>query len=69
MIENNKRWESVGARKKPSFRDVYQDVLFAVGHDVTPKVNVMPYLGFFVDDIPHSARSAYLGAWISWKIK
>lgn len=68
MIESNKRWESVNG-KKPSFKDIYQDVLLGVGHDVTPTVNVMPYVGFFIDDIPHSMRSAYLGAWISWKIK
>ncbi len=69
MIENNKRWESIGDRKKPSFRDIYQDVMVGASHDITPTVNVMPYLGLFVNDIPLSTRSAYLGAWISWKIK
>lgn len=69
MIENNKRWESIGDRKKPSFRDIYQDIMVGASHDVTPTVNVMPYLGVFVDDIPISMESAYLGAWISWKIK
>ncbi len=68
MWENNKRWKSVNG-KNPVFKDVYQDVMLAVGHDVTPKVNVMPYIGYFVNDIPLSMRSAYLGAWVSWKIK
>ncbi len=69
MIENNKRSKSIGERKEPSFRDIYQDVMAGVAHDVTPTVNIMPYLGFFVDDIPLSSRSAYIGAWVSWKIK
>lgn len=68
MIENNKRWESVNG-KKPAYKDIYQDVLLGVSQDVTKTVNVTPYVGFFIDDIPHSMRSAYLGAWISWKIK
>ena len=68
MIENNKRWKSVNG-KDPVFKDVYQDIMFGVAHDVTPRMNVMPYLGFFVDDIPHSSRSAYIGAWVSYKIK
>ncbi len=69
MIENNKRDEDIGLRQKPNYRDVYQDVMLAVGRDVTPTLNIMPYLGVFVDDIPLSMRSAYLGAWFSWKIK
>lgn len=68
MIENNKRWESING-KKPVFKDYYQDALLAVGHDITPTVNLMPYVGVFVNDVPLSMRSAYLGAWISWKIK
>ncbi len=69
MIENNKRSKNIGDRKEPSFRDIYQDVMVGVAHDVTPTLNIMPYVGYFVDDIPLSMRSAYLGAWISYKIK
>jgi hypothetical protein len=68
MLENNKRWKSIN-NKEPVYKDVYQDMMFAVGHQITPAVSLMPYLGVFVDDVPLSMRSTYLGAWISWSIK
>ncbi len=68
ILENNKRWESING-KKPVFKDQWQSLMFAVGQDVTPKLNVMPYLTVFVNDVPVSMRSALIGAWISYKIK
>jgi hypothetical protein len=68
MSENNKRWEAVN-NKPPVFKDVYQDMFTGIAHDFTDRLNVMPYIGVFVDDIPLSMRSAYLGAWISYRIK
>lgn len=68
MIENNKRWESVNG-KKPVFKDIYQDIMLGVSQDITDRFNIMPYLGVFVDDVPLSTRSAYIGSWISYKIK
>ena len=68
MWENNKRWESVNG-KKPVFKDVWQNVMIGVNHDVTKKFNIFPYLGVFVDDGPITDKSAWLGAWISYQIK
>ncbi len=68
MLENNKRWESING-KKPVFKDVWQEVQVGVAQDITSKLNVMPYLGVFVNDVPLSMRSTYVGAWISYKIK
>lgn len=68
MIENNKRWESING-KKPVYKDVWQDVMLSVAQDVTPRMNVMPYVGLYVNDVPLSMQSAYIGAWISYKIK
>lgn len=69
MIENNKRWHTIGDRKKVAFRDIYQDTFVGVAHDFTDRLNIMPYVGMFVDDIPLSMESAYVGAWISYRIK
>ncbi len=69
MIENNKRFNSIGDRKKPTFKDIYQDTFIGVAHDFTDRLNIMPYVGMFVDDIPYSMESAYVGAWISYRIK
>jgi len=68
ILENNKRWESVNG-KPPVFKDSWQTAMLAVGQDITPKLNVMPYVTVFVNDIPLSMRSAFIGAWISYKIK
>lgn len=68
ILENNKRWESING-KPPVFKDYWQTLMFAVGQDVTSRLNVMPYLTVFVDDVPLSTRSAFIGAWISYKIK
>jgi hypothetical protein len=68
ILENNKRWESING-KTPVFKDYWQSAMLAVGQDITPRLNVMPYLTVFVNDIPLSMRSAFIGAWISYKIK
>ena len=68
MIENNKRWKTVNG-KSPVFKDYYQDVMIAFGRDLTDRLSVMPYLGYFVDQVPHSMQNAYIGSWISYKIK
>lgn len=68
ILENNKRWESIND-KPPVFKDFWQSMMLGVAHDVTPKLNVMPYLTVFVNDVPLSTRSAFIGAWISYKIK
>lgn len=68
IIENNKRRKSVNG-KDPVFKDYYQDIMIGINKDVTKKFNIFPYIGIFVDDVPLSNKSAYLGAWISYTIK
>ncbi len=70
MIENNKRWEAIGKKKSPVFKDIWQNVFVGVSHDVTPKFNVFPFVGIFPDDPDGlSNKSVSLGAWISYQIK
>ncbi|MFY7993894.1 MAG: hypothetical protein ACOVP4_11420 [Bacteriovoracaceae bacterium] len=68
ILENNRRWESING-KKPVYKDYWQNIMLAVGHQVTPKLNIMPYIATYVNDIPLSMRSAWFGAWISYAIK
>ncbi len=68
MLENNKRWESING-KKPSYRNVWQNAYVGIGHDLTPKLNIYPYLSAFVNDVPFSMRSFWTGIWISYTIK
>ncbi len=68
MFENNKRWESING-KKPVYYDVWQNAYIGIGKDITPKLNVYPYISAFVNDVPFSMRSFWAGAWISYSIK
>lgn len=68
MIENNKRWKSING-KDPVYYNVWQNAFIGVAKDVTPKLNVFPYISAFVNDVPFSMRSFWLGAWISYTIK
>ena len=68
MLENNKRRESING-KKPSYRNVWQNAYIGVAKDITPKLNVYPYISAFVNDVPFSMKSAWLGMWVSYSIK
>jgi len=68
MLENNKRWESING-KKPVYYDVWQNAYIGVGKDLTPKLNVYPYISAFVNDVPFSMRSFWGGLWVSYTIK
>jgi hypothetical protein len=68
MYENFRRQESVN-NLKPLFLDKWQNVMAGVSHDITPKFNIFPYLGVFVNDGPITDKSMWLGAWISYQIK
>lgn len=68
IVENNRRWESING-KKPSYRNVMQNAMIGVAKDITPKLNVYPYLAGYVNDVPFSMRSLYGGMWISYTIK
>jgi hypothetical protein len=68
MIENNKRWESING-KKPVYYNVWQNAYVGVAKDITPKLNLFPYISAFVNDVPFSMRSVWAGMWISYTIK
>jgi hypothetical protein len=68
MIENNRRWKSLN-NKEPVYRDVWQNFYVGVAKDITPKLNIFPYISAFVNDVPFSTRSLWAGAWISYAIK
>lgn len=68
MLENQRRWKSING-KKPVFEDVWQNAYAGYSKDITPKFNVMPFISCFVNDVPISNRSFWLGAWISYQIK
>lgn len=68
MIENNRRWESLN-NKEPVYKDVWQNAYIGVAKDITPSLNVFPFISAFVNDIPFSGRSAWVGLWVSYTIK
>lgn len=68
MLENDRRWKSLNG-KVPVFQDYWQNVFAGYSKDITPKFNVFPYIGAFVNDVPFSSQSFWAGAWISYQIK
>lgn len=73
IFENDRRHPSLTStadgKANPLYKDYWQNVMLAVGHDVTPKLNIMPYIATYVNDVRLSTRSAWFGAWISYSIK
>lgn len=74
MLENRRRWKGIqsasrGFDQKPYFEDVWQSLMFGVNKDITPKLNIFPYVTTFVNDVPFSTKSFFLGAWVSYQIK
>lgn len=68
IIENDRRWKSING-KEPVFKDYWQNIMLGVNKDITSKLNIFPYVSVFVDDVPISSKSFWLGAWISYQIK
>lgn len=68
IVENNKRWKSING-KSPVYYSVWQNAYIGIGKDITPKLNIYPYISAFVNDIPFSMRSVWGGMWISYTIK
>ena len=68
MLENNKRWKSING-KNPSYRNVWQNAYIGIAKDITPKLNVYPFISAFVNDVPFSTQSFWLGLWVSYQIK
>jgi hypothetical protein len=68
FLENNKRLKSING-KNPSYRNVWQNAYIGIAKDITPKLNVFPYISAFVNDVPFSTQSVWLGLWVSYQIK
>ena len=68
MLQNTRRWDSINGQS-PSYRNRWQNAYIGVGKDITPKLNVYPYISAFVNDVPFSMRSFWTGAWISYTFK
>lgn len=68
MLENSRRWESVNG-KNPVFKDVWQNAYIGYGRDLTPKLNVFPFVSVFVNDRPVTDKSVWFGAQVSYSIK
>lgn len=68
FIENNKRYKSINGLE-PHYTDVWQNLMVGIGHDVTDKLNVLPFIAAYVNDVPFSTESMWLGAWVSYQIK
>ena len=68
MLENNKRNKSING-KNPVYKNMWQNAYIGVGKDITPKLNVYPYISAFVNDVPFSMRSLWTGLWVSYTIK
>jgi hypothetical protein len=68
IMETDRRAKPQGDRD-PVFTDRWQNVLVGYGRDFTKKLNVMPFVGCFVNDKPITDKSLWAGAWISYSIK
>jgi hypothetical protein len=68
MLENTNRWQSING-KTANYKNVWQNAYIGVAKDVTPKLNLYPFISSWVNDVPYSIRSFWLGMWISYQIK
>jgi hypothetical protein len=68
FLENSRNWKSING-KDPIYKDNWQNFMVGVSHDITPKLNVLPFVSTFIADHSYGMKSYWLGAWISYSIK
>ena len=68
MLQNSNRRESING-KSPVYLDRWQNAYIGIAKDITPKLNVFPFISAFVNDVPFSMQSFWGGLWVSYKIK
>ena len=68
FLENNKNFKSING-KDPHYVDTWQNFMVGVAHDVTPKLNVMPFISSYINDVPYSTQSLWAGLWVAYQIK
>lgn len=71
FLENRKNLKSQNG-KDPIFKNYWETAMFSVSKDVTPKLNLMPYVNYMLNN-PKGANKPLentgFGAWISYQIK
>jgi hypothetical protein len=68
IVENSRRWKSIGKHQEPEFRNYYQNTFVGLSHDINAKFNIFPFLGCILDR-RIDEKSLWVGAWISYQIK
>lgn len=69
--ENRKNLKSQNG-KSPNFKGYWNNVMVGLGKDITPKMNIMPFLGYMTDADKIQQRPldpAWFGFWLSYQIK
>jgi hypothetical protein len=69
--ENRERLKSQNGLKH-NFQEYWQDVFVGWNKDITPKLNVFPFVGYLLDTTFGADRpldATYLGAWVSYQFK
>lgn len=70
-MENRRNLKSQNG-KDPLFQKYWETVMVSVGKDVTPKLNVMPYLNYHLNNPKGADKpldNAGVGFWVSYQIK
>jgi hypothetical protein len=68
MLQNNNRRESINGLS-PVYKDLWQNAYIGVAKDITPKMNVFPFISAFVNDPKFGMQSFWAGLWVSYQIK
>jgi hypothetical protein len=68
ITETDRRGKPADERD-PVWKDSWQNVTVGYNRDINSKLNLFPFVGVFVNDVPLTDKSVWLGAWISYKIK
>ncbi|MGE3609882.1 MAG: hypothetical protein AB7I27_09885 [Bacteriovoracaceae bacterium] len=70
QMQNDKKLGTKTVRK------YYEDVMFAISKDITPKLNFMPFVGYYLHNqwkeqtaIKYPFNESYFGFWLSYQIK
>ena len=70
--ENRSKFQSFNG-KKPNFQEYWQNAMISYSRDITPTVNFMPFIGYFLNTdysaVQKPLDPMWLGFWFSWQIK
>jgi hypothetical protein len=70
--ENRNHWKSFNGEKH-KFQTEFSNAMVSYSKDITPKINFMPFIGYYLNSTMHIDErpldAAWLGFWLSWSIK